>query len=89
MKEAQKKIILKNLNDNCVDTFNKGEFGPWKFTDVDCDGDNWVVYFDNNEGSDSVSFIFEGDCIDKTQRLNSDWLDTLVAAISEWEAEGF
>ena len=52
--DEHKKAALAHLNEICPDTFDEGEFGPWEFTDLSRDGDEWTLSFSNSEGADVV-----------------------------------
>ena len=85
--ESDKNDALAHLNEICADTFNEGEFGPWKFKKLSLKGKEWTLTFTNYEGGDAVSFEFDGECIDDDGQVDSDWFDAVNTAIIEWEAE--
>lgn len=89
--DAHKQVALAHLNDISPDTFDEGEFGPWTFTGLHREGDEWTLDFDNAEGGDSVTFTFAGDCVDADGTASQDWFEQINAAILEWEndASGF
>lgn len=87
LSEEHKKIALAHLNDICPDTFDEGEFGPWSFTDLSRDGDNWSLSFDNSEGEDCVAFKWAADCVDEHGGVVQDWFEQINAAILEWESD--
>lgn len=86
LSDAHKQAALAHLNDICPDTFDEGEFGPWTFTDLSREGDEWTLDFDNAEGSDAVKFTFAGDCVDDDGITSQDWFEQINAAILEWES---
>ncbi|MBX3216786.1 MAG: hypothetical protein KF850_32425 [Labilithrix sp.] len=87
--DEQKKQALSHLNEICPDTFDEGEFGPWKFTDLARDGARWTLAFENRDGADRVSFEFAGDCVDDGGIVVTDWFEQINARILEWESEAF
>ena len=91
LSDEHKKIALAHLNDICPDTFDEGEFGPWKFTDLSRNEDRWTLAFDNCEGGDSVRFTWATDCVNAEGSIVDDWFEQISAAILEWErgAMGF
>ncbi len=82
---AHKAAALAQLNDIAPDTFDEGEFGPWTFTDLTREGDEWTLSFDNGE-ADSVTFTHTGDCI-VDGAMSQDWFEQINAAILEWESQ--
>jgi hypothetical protein len=84
--EGHKTAALLHLNEICPDTFDEGEFGPWTFTDLTREGDNWTLSFDNSEGSDAVTFRFVGDCVDESSVVVDEWFEQVNSTILDWEA---
>jgi hypothetical protein len=84
--EKSKKVALEHLNEICPDTFDEGEFGPWKFTALERDGASWTLSFNNVNGEGSVMFDFDGDCLDAKGIVVSDWFEQINAAILVYEA---
>ncbi len=85
LSDEHKKAALSHLNEICPDTFNEGEFGPWTFTDLAREGEEWTLQFNNSEGADLVNFGFSGNCIDDSGGVVDEWFEKINAAIIEWE----
>ncbi len=85
LEPADKSLALAHLNDICPDTFDEGDFGPWKFTDLTREGDQWTLTFNNGEASgDDVEFTFAGSCRDGGE-VDQNWFQQVNAAILVWE----
>lgn len=87
LSDAHKKAALAHLDDIAPDTFDEGEFGPWTFTGLDREGDEWTLDFDNSEGSDSVTFTFSGDCLDDSGGVVKEWFEEINTALLAWEQD--
>ncbi|MBN1499089.1 MAG: hypothetical protein JW982_02960 [Spirochaetes bacterium] len=86
LSDREKKTVLDGLNEICPDTFNEGSHGEWEFTDIVQDGKKWIVHFNNDSGTDYVSFNYDGSCVSKND-MSQDWFESLSAAVSDWEME--
>jgi hypothetical protein len=63
------------------DTFDEGSFGPWEFTALSRNGDEWKLSFTNSIGADST-FEFAGDCVEGAHNaVVSDWFECINSAI--------
>lgn len=83
------KIVLAHLNQIAPDTFNEGEFGRWKFTNVSRNGADWYVGFTNSGvvDGDGVSFAFDGECVGEHGSIRSEWFEALNSAVLAWETD--
>jgi len=84
--EQHVQIILAHLNDISPDTFDEGSFGPWNFTGLKRDNDQWTLEFSYAEGDDCVGFTYAGDCVDAEGGVSDEWFDQVNDAILEWES---
>ncbi|MEX1365212.1 MAG: hypothetical protein AB1Z98_18945 [Nannocystaceae bacterium] len=87
LSDAHKQAALEHLNEICPDTFDEGEFGPWKFTGLSRKGDEWSLAFENSEGDDGITFTFAGDCVDGSGSVVDEWFEQINSGILEWEQE--
>lgn len=87
LSDAHKQAALEHLNEIGPDTFDEGEFGPWKFTDLAREGDQWSLAFENSEGADGITFTFAGDCIDGSDSVVDEWFEQINSGILEWEQQ--
>jgi len=64
MTPQDQKRILSNLNSIAPDTFNEGQFGPWKFKSITQQDQTFTLTFTNAEGAGEIVFDYEGDPMD-------------------------
>jgi hypothetical protein len=77
---------LEHLNAICPDTFDEGELGPWKFTDLSRTGATWTLSFQNAVGEDSLRFDFDGECVEGDGIVAPPWFEQVNTAILDWES---
>lgn len=84
LNDAHELAALEHLNAICPNTFDRGEFGPWKFVDLSRDGDLWKLSFKNREtDSDYVALTYAGDGVGSDGVVNQDWFEQTHEAVLE------
>ncbi len=78
------KLALDTLNDIAPDTVDEGEFGPWKFTNLTKNGDEYSLSFTNVDGPSCFVFNFKNPLIIDNQ-VNEKWTQKIMDLSIEWE----
>jgi hypothetical protein len=78
--------IVDALNDVAPDTFDEGDHGPWTFSKLASKAGRWTLVFEAGGQPGSVSFPFDGHCLDEDGTMATDWYESgAVPALHAWE----